>query len=180
GRESRSPVQNRKDHQEELLVFDLNATMQVAQNIYDILNQPLDNPFKTMQAILQIAMQVGGLLQGGGGMGGGFLSFLGPIGMGVGLLGNIFGSIFGGSKKGRTGGSGNMQRMGAMFRTFAQTGFLAELPPQVLAGGYSSGSINMGNDLYINGRKVDGKFKKEVVTDGLILKDFYMRNKSKN
>ncbi|KXK55678.1 MAG: hypothetical protein UZ05_CHB002000471 [Chlorobi bacterium OLB5] len=163
---------------EETLGISFEQLLTTAQNIHDILNQPLDNPFKTMQAILQIVMQIGGLLGGGGA--GGFLSFLGPIGMGLGLLSNIFGGLFGSSKKsGSAGGSGNMQRMGAMFRTFAQTGFLADLPPQVLAGGYSSGSMNMGQEFYFNGRLINNKFKEEMSRDGLMITEFNERKKYK-
>ncbi len=155
--------------------------IQAAQNIHNILNQPLDNPFKVMQAMLQIAMQIGSLLGGAGGAAGGALSFLGPIGMGIGLVGSIFGGLFGFSRRsGSGGGSGNMQRMAGMINNYRQTGSIYNLPREFTSGAGMTSNMNMGTDIYINGRPVDGKFKKEVVTDGMILKDFHSRKRSKS
>lgn len=168
---------------EEPTGLDLGAMVQVAQNIHNILNQPLDNPFKIMQAMLQIAMQIGTLLGGAGGMGagGGLLSFLGPIGGIVNLVGGIFGGLLGMPKSGSAGGGGmseNMKKMADMFNTFRATGSIYNLPREFTQVAPANVNVNNGYGIYINGKKIDNKFKKEVVTDGLIIKDFYSRTRT--
>ncbi len=165
---------------EESAGMSLESMMQVAQNIHNILNQPLDNPFQVMQAMLQIAMQIGSLLNGGAA--GGFLSFLGPIGMGIGLLGGLFGGLFGGSNRGGSPGSRGsaLQRLAAMTNTFQQTGHLYDLPPQFTSGNMSfNPAMAVAAEVSINGRKVDNKFKEEINRDGLMLTEFNTRSKYK-
>ncbi|HMR00218.1 MAG TPA: hypothetical protein PKE39_14445, partial [Ignavibacteria bacterium] len=156
------------------------SMVQVAQNIHNILNQPLDNPFQVMQAMLQIAMQIGSLL-GGGGAGGGLLSFLGPIGSVVGIVGSIFGGLFGSTRRGSGsgGGSQNMQKMAAMMNTFRNTGSIYDLPREFTSVVPAMNGMGTVLEFSLNGRPVNNKFKEEINRDGIMLNDFNQRSRYK-